>query len=225
MNAIRILQFPRYSVFRRMGSRRELIKQHCCLTNLCGINLYLITSGSQLHNCTDETQLPFPEPWWAFAWPGGLSIARYILEFPEVVKNKTVLDIGSGCGITSLAAALAGADSVVANDIDLFAEEVLNLNIYENPKVKRDVIQFESRDLLSLNHNFMKYDVIFCGDMLYDAQFSDSLLSALSGHQMVIFGDPGRVCCPKKISKDQLLAVYPLPEGEGFPDCRVFRHK
>jgi ETFB lysine methyltransferase len=210
---------------RSVSRKRELIKQHCCLTNLLGINLHLITSDCELYYCSDETQLPFPEPWWAFAWPGGVSVAKYILECPEVVRNKSVLDIGSGCGITSLAAALAGAHSVVANDIDVFAEEVLDLNIIENPNIKRSVIRFESRDLLSFDHDFMKYDVIFCGDMLYDAQFSNKLLSVLSGHQMVIFGDPGRVCCPKEISPNQLLAVYPLPDGDGFPDCRVFRHR
>jgi predicted nicotinamide N-methyase len=206
-------------------ARKKLIQQSCCLTNLIGINLHLITSECKLYYCSDESKLPFPEPWWAFAWPGGISVARYILEHPESVRNKKILDIGSGCGITSIAAAISGAHSVTANDIDIFAGDALELNLAENPGVDKNRIQFENRDLLSHPHDFLSYDVIFCGDMLYDQQFSNQLLSVLSDHNMVIFGDPGRISCPKFISNDRLLAVYPLQEGDGFPDCRVFRHQ
>jgi predicted nicotinamide N-methyase len=207
-------------------ARKELIRQSCAVTNLLGIRLHLITKECKLYYCSDESQLPFPEPWWAFAWPGGVSVARYILDHPEIVRNKKVLDIGSGCGITSIAAAKSGAYSVTANDIDIFAGDALELNLTENPSIDKSRIQFENRDLISHSqHDFLRYDVVFCGDMLYDSQFSNQLLSVLSGHKMVIFGDPGRISCPKVISKDHLLAVYPLQEGEGFPDCRVFRHQ
>lgn len=207
-----------------ISNRKNLIHQHCLLTNVLGINVYLITPDCKLYFATDEKSLPFPDPWWAFAWPGGVSVARYILDNPNIVKNKRILDIGSGCGIASLAAAKVGAREVIANDIDQFAGEALMLNIKSNPDINKDFIKYESHDLITTHHDFMQYDVVLCGDMLYDKEFSNKLLHKLSGHQMVIFGDPGRICCPKEISTEHLLATYPLEDGDGFSDCRVFRH-
>lgn len=43
---------------------------------------------------------------------------RYLLDNPEVVRGKSVLDLGSGCGATAIAAKMSGASRVLANDID-----------------------------------------------------------------------------------------------------------
>jgi predicted nicotinamide N-methyase len=47
-----------------------------------------------------------PRPYWAFGWSGGQALARYILDHPETVRGRRVLDFGAGCGIASIAAAL-----------------------------------------------------------------------------------------------------------------------
>src|SRR5262249_23609245 len=57
-------------------------------------------------------------PYWAFTWNGGKAVARYVLDHPELVKGKHVLDIASGSGIVAIAAAKAGAASVTGNDLD-----------------------------------------------------------------------------------------------------------
>ena len=62
-----------------------------------------------------------PPPYWAFAWAGGQALARYVLDHPEAVRGKSVLDFGSGSGLVAIAAAKAGAAQVLAADIDAFA--------------------------------------------------------------------------------------------------------
>ena len=59
-----------------------------------------------------------PLPFWAFAWAGGLAIARYLLDHPELAAGKRVLDIATGSGLCAIAACKAGAASVMAADID-----------------------------------------------------------------------------------------------------------
>lgn len=68
-----------------------------------------------------------PAPFWAYAWPGGAALARVLLDHPEWVRGRTVLDLGCGGGVTSLAAARAGAARVLANDEDPWALAVARL--------------------------------------------------------------------------------------------------
>src|SRR5580693_5035774 len=67
-------------------------------------------------------------PFWAFAWAGGQALARYLLDHPETVAGREVLDLCSGSGIVAIAAAKAGAASVVAAEIDPFAAASIALN-------------------------------------------------------------------------------------------------
>src|SRR4051812_5748623 len=50
-----------------------------------------------------------PPPYWAFAWPGGQAVSRYILDHAEEFADKSVLDFGAGSGLVAIAAAKAGA--------------------------------------------------------------------------------------------------------------------
>ena len=63
-----------------------------------------------------------PPPYWAWPWAGGQALARFVLDHPEIVRGRSVADIGAGGGIVAIAAALAGARSVVAIDIEVFAK-------------------------------------------------------------------------------------------------------
>uniref|UniRef100_A0A3Q4H819 Electron transfer flavoprotein beta subunit lysine methyltransferase n=1 Tax=Neolamprologus brichardi TaxID=32507 RepID=A0A3Q4H819_NEOBR len=71
---------------------------------------------------------PFDDPYWAIYWPGGQALSRYILDNPEVCRNQTVLDLGSGCGASAIAATLRGAAHVVANDVDTVAAVATQMN-------------------------------------------------------------------------------------------------
>ena len=71
-------------------------------------------------------------PFWAFAWPGGQALARHILDHPEIVAGKRVLDFAAGGGIAAIACAMAGAASVEAAEIDPLAVAAINLNARQN---------------------------------------------------------------------------------------------
>src|SRR5690606_36021944 len=53
-------------------------------------------------------------PYWSRPWAGGLALARYILDEPQLVAGRRVLDIGAGSGLVAIAAAMAGAATVTA---------------------------------------------------------------------------------------------------------------
>jgi len=59
----------------------------------------------------------------------GLQVIKYLKENPELIENKTIIDMGTGCGIIGIAAALLGAKKVIMADIDPKAVENTALNI------------------------------------------------------------------------------------------------
>src|SRR5690606_15582755 len=73
-------------------------------------------------------EIGLPPPFWAFAGAGGQALARYVLDHPEAVAGKRVVDFASGSGIVAIAAMKAGAASVLAADIDPFCGAALELN-------------------------------------------------------------------------------------------------
>jgi predicted nicotinamide N-methyase len=71
-------------------------------------------------------------PFWAYSWAGSQALARYLLDHPDTVRQKVVLDLGSGNGLAAVAAAKAGARRVVANDVDPHALRMVAMNAREN---------------------------------------------------------------------------------------------
>ncbi|HMN52989.1 MAG TPA: hypothetical protein PKC32_02220, partial [Sphingopyxis sp.] len=48
-----------------------------------------------------------PPPYWAHHWAGGLALARHVLDHPESVAGRRVLDLGAGSGGMFFGGALA----------------------------------------------------------------------------------------------------------------------
>lgn len=94
------------------------------------LQLYLADDAVSLWELTEEQlgELGLPPPFWAFAWAGGQALARYVLDHPETVRGKSVMDVASGSGLVAIAAMKAGATSALAIDIDAFASHAANLN-------------------------------------------------------------------------------------------------
>lgn len=95
------------------------------------LRLHLITPNCTLWRAP-PSEAPFADPYWAFYWPGGQAIARYILDHPAAVRGRRVLDLGAGSGACGIAAAIAGAQRVLLNDIDPVACVAARLNLQEN---------------------------------------------------------------------------------------------
>ena len=94
------------------------------------IRLHLATEITPIWQATEETlaRSGLPPPYWAFAWVGGQALARYLLDHPEIVAGRSVLDFGAGSGLVAIAAAKAGAASVLAAEIDHFAAAAIAAN-------------------------------------------------------------------------------------------------
>ena len=84
------------------------------------IRLHLASDSQRIFQRAEELERPgerFPA-FWAFAWPGGQALARYLIDTPGIVAGRRVIDIGAGSGIAAIAAMYAGAASALAADVD-----------------------------------------------------------------------------------------------------------
>ncbi|MEI2299212.1 class I SAM-dependent methyltransferase [Ensifer sp. MJa1] len=184
------------------------------------IRLYLATEAHDLWLKTEEEleAIGLPPPFWAFAWAGGQGLARYILDHPEVVRGRRVVDFASGSGLVAIAAMKAGAASVLAADIDPWAETAVRLNA----ELNQVAVAYTGEDITGRD---LDADVYLAGDVFYDKAFADRLkpwFSSLSaGGATVIVGDPGRSYCPREMMT--ALATYEVPVTRALEDSEVKR--
>ncbi len=173
------------------------------------IRLHLATEITPLWQATeavlDRTQLP--PPYWAFAWAGGQALARHILDHPDLVRGRSVLDFGAGSGLLALAAARAGAARAAAAEIDPFAAAAIALN----GALNRLEVGVMSEDVIG---RFPPpWQVVLVGDMCYERPLAERLtlwLRELAGAgALVLLGDPGRAYLPKAGLVE--LARYTVP--------------
>jgi predicted nicotinamide N-methyase len=153
-------------------------------------------------------------PYWAHAWPGGQAMARYVLDHCDLVAGKSVLDFGAGSGIIAIAAALSGARTVLAADIDPYAVAAIVLNAAANgtnvEATDKDVIG-QSRD----------WDTILLGDMFYEPALTQSLLRWLSDRAahgaQILVGDAGRNSFPQ--DRMELLQRYSITTNRNLEEA------
>ena len=130
-----------------------------------------------------------PVPYWSAAWPGGQALARYLLDHPAICRGRRVLDLGTGCGIAAIAAALCGAANVEAADVDDWAVRSAQLNAQANG-VELQVVQ---ADLIGQP---CRWDVVLAGDLWYErflaARATQWLHDLHRSGATVLLGDPGR---------------------------------
>ena len=98
------------------------------------ISLWLADEVTPIWRLTEEAldRIGLAPPFWAFAWAGGQGLARWLLDNPQEVAGKRVLDFATGSGLVGIAAMKAGAKDVLAADIDGFAAVAIGLNAAHN---------------------------------------------------------------------------------------------
>ncbi|MBS0276952.1 MAG: methyltransferase [Proteobacteria bacterium] len=179
------------------------------------VRLHLATEIMPLWRKSEEEleAMGVPPPYWAFAWAGGQALARYVLDNPEVVRGKRVLDFGSGSGLVGIAAAMAGAASVLSADIDRYAEAAIELNARAN----NVAVATTTEDVIGMPGD---WDIILIGDMCYERPLAERLLAWLreSGADALL-GDPGRSYFPK--SEVERLALYNVPVTRDLEDREI----
>ncbi|HSK41621.1 MAG TPA: 50S ribosomal protein L11 methyltransferase, partial [Arenibaculum sp.] len=136
-----------------------------------------------------------PPPYWAFAWPGGQAVARLLLDRPELVAGRHVLDFAAGSGIVAIAAARAGAARVLANEIDPFAMAAIGLNAALNGVD----VEIAAGDIMGRPQPGI--DLVLAGDVCYERPMAERatrwLRSLAAAGATVLLGDPGRSYLPQ----------------------------
>jgi len=183
------------------------------------IALYLASEVTPLWHATEASleKSQLPPPYWAFAWAGGQALARHILDHPERVRGKAVLDFGAGSGLLAIAAMKAGAASAIAAEIDGFAIAAIALNAAMNDVA----VTGESRDIIG---GASDAAIILVGDMCYERPLAERLILWLKdlvrGGATVLLGDPGRTYLPKDGLTE--IARYQVPTPLDLED-RIMR--
>jgi predicted nicotinamide N-methyase len=159
-------------------------------------------------------------PFWAFAWAGGQALARYLLDHPETVIGRHVIDIASGSGLVAIAAIKAGAATVTAYDIDPLAAAAIMVNADANgvavPAVCTDVLSGLPPD---------GTDLVLVADAFYERDLAGQVLRFLERSQArgaaVLAGDFGRRYLPR--ARLAPLASYNVPGLGALEDADVKR--
>ncbi len=184
------------------------------------IVLYVADEAVPLWHKTEEElgEAGLPPPFWAFAWAGGQALARHILDNPELVRGKAVLDLASGSGLVGIAAMKAGAASVTVADIDVFACTAAILNAAQN-----GVMLTTCQDDLLPEAQSRNWDIILAGDIFYERDTAQRAFDFLQGHAAhgtaVLIGDPGRSYLPR--DKLRRIADYSVPVTRDLEDTEI----
>ncbi|MEQ8859990.1 MAG: 50S ribosomal protein L11 methyltransferase [Pseudomonadales bacterium] len=156
--------------------------------------------------------------YWALCWGSGLALARILLDEPGWVRGRRVLDVGAGSGVVAVAAALAGAERVIACDTDPDARAACAANAALN-----DVAVDLADDLDDVGTD---HDLVLMADVLYD-RANLPLLDRVARHAPETLVADSRIAqLPdpryRQIREIQALTYPNLGEFDEFGTVRVF---
>ncbi len=182
------------------------------------IALHVADEATALWQKTEDElgEIGLPPPFWAFAWAGGQALARYILDRPDIVRGRRVLDFASGSGLVAIAAARAGAAEVCATEIDAFAIDAIAVNAAANGV---EITALEG-DWIDRDEG---WDVVLAGDVSYERDMSARVTHWLASLNRrgatVLLGDPGR----SYLARDRLekIAEYRIPVSRDLEDMEI----
>jgi len=178
------------------------------------LRLWLLHDGVDLNARAQDLLHGGPAPYWAFCWGAGQALARYLLDHPELVRGKRVVDFGAGSAVAGIAAARVGAASVVAVDIDPVA-----LRMAEHNAVLNGV---EIETGLEVRE---PWDVLLASDVLYETGNEHWLALAAASGREVLLSDPLRHGTPRPgMRVVQEYAVRTLPDVD-YPIQRALIHR
>lgn len=168
--------------------------------------ILLHQAEDSMHLWNETTRLveggEIPPPFWAFAWAGGQALARFVLDNPDLVRGRSVLDFACGSGLVGIAAALAGAARVTCVDIDALAIAATQLNADLN----HASLHAELRDCVGAHA--IDADIVLAGDVFYERALSQRVVPWFRA--LASLGVDVVVCDPDRA----------YPPGQGF-DARA----
>ena len=150
-----------------------------------------------------------PPPFWAFVWAGGQALARYVLDHPETVAGRRVVDLATGSGVAAIAAAVAGAAEVSATDVDPQAVAAAHRNAAANR--------------VTLSPEPERPEVLLAGDVFYSPSVAPEMTARMRAARRdgadVLVGDPGRGYFPERLF--ERVAEYAVPVPAALEDAET----
>jgi predicted nicotinamide N-methyase len=164
------------------GGRLERLRPPLCPE----FELWLLGEDVDLEGGCEELAEGEAPPFWAFCWGSGQALARYVLDHPERVRDRLIVDLGTGSGIVALAAARAGAREVIALDLDPQSRRAARANA----------------DLNSLEIQVSAiapptWDLMLAADVLYETGLRDWVFGEARKRGPILLGDPQRTGTPR----------------------------
>lgn len=213
-----MLQFASEKIFERFAPLKPLITYP-------GIMLHQAPDFFQLWDELEKERGEICEiPYWCVVWPGAASLAKFLLNNKNLIKNKNVLDIGCGGGACSIASYMCEAASVTANDID---EEALYAAC-KNFKANDVKIQVDKSNYLKKSECSF-FDVVIVSDMFYERSMAPALLKFLehckAGGSNIFISDAGRPFVPKSgldFLSSEVIEVNNALEGIDRREVRIY---
>jgi len=141
-------------------------------------------------------------PFWAFCWASGQALARHVLDHPGLVRDKRVVDLGTGSGIAALAAARAGARTVLALDLDPTSRRAAELNAEQNG------LEIETSATAPED-----WDLMLAADVLYETGLREWVMGSARNQGPILLADPQRTGTPRLD-----LPVLSRIDATTFPD-------
>jgi len=142
----------------------------------------------------EDQQDPFSEdlcPYFGILWPGSLALSHYLVQYPELIKGKKVLELGCGLGLPSLVSTHLGGE-VLATDFHPDVEEYF----LRNCRHSSIECEFKRLNWRENSSSIGPFDVIIGSDILYESKHPKEvikgLLSYLKTGGKMILSDPGR---------------------------------
>jgi predicted nicotinamide N-methyase len=189
------------------------------------IRLHLADEAMDLWRLTEDelATLGLPLPFWAFAWPGGQALARFVLDRPQTVAGRRVLVFAAGAGLEAIACVRAGAAAVTATEIDPFALAALAINAEVNG------VRFEiaARDVLAAPFTEIvpRPETVLLGDVFFEEPMASHVtrfaIEAAAAGAEVLVGDPGRSYLPLALLEE--CAEYRIATTRALEDSEVKR--
>jgi predicted nicotinamide N-methyase len=190
------------------------------------LRLHLATEITPMWQATEAhlRETGVDPPFWAFAWAGGQAVARYVLDHPDIVRDRIVLDFAAGGGLLGLAAARAGARGVTCVEVDPLAVAAIGMNAALNGLA--DTVAARCEDVTAAPvDGAPSWQVILAGDVCYEQPMAERVLAFLrrqaAAGALVLLGDPGRAYVP--CTGVDPLAVYDVPTTLELEDRDIRR--
>jgi len=140
----------------------------------------------------DEFNVDERLPYWAELWPSAIGLSRFVIKNPELFKQKNILELGCGLGLTSMVLMQQNPRSLLCTDYENNALVLARKNFLQN-----NIMQPHFKWLDWRNPQLdSKYEIIIASDVLYEGRFFQPLLDLFNNYLdisgRIIIAEPNR---------------------------------